>query len=74
MISAPFLATMALFDGSLSTDTLSRLDAKVVHREEKKEKETLKIEKQQQQQKRRQQKRRAVVVAVNMSIALVWHH
>ena len=33
--AAPFLATMALFDGSLSTDALSRLDAKAVHAEKK---------------------------------------
>ena len=37
--AAPFLATMALFDGSLSTDALSRLDAKSMHMEKRKKAE-----------------------------------
>ena len=33
--AAPFLAAMALFDGSLSTDALTRLDTRVMHKETK---------------------------------------
>ena len=51
--AAPFLATMALFDGSLSTDSLSRLDAKTIHKEEKRAAAVQKMIKDEQKQNRK---------------------
>jgi hypothetical protein len=50
--AAPFLSTMALFDGSLSTDALSRLDAKSVHKEEKREAAAAKATKEKDKKKK----------------------